>query len=57
MLASTEVLGGLTLLLSVGFLALSGTDLVRASRRVATLERQAVALRARIQESLDVRVP
>lgn len=57
MLASTEVLGGLTLLLSVGFLALSGADLVRASRRVAHLERQAVALRARIQESLDIRVP
>jgi hypothetical protein len=57
MLASSELLGGLTLLLSFGFLAVTGTGLVRARRRVASLERQAVALRARIAESLDVRIP
>jgi hypothetical protein len=57
MLASSELLGGLTLLLSLGFLAVTGTGLVRARRRVASLERQAVALRARIAESLDVRIP
>ncbi|MBI4247018.1 MAG: hypothetical protein HY728_01225 [Candidatus Rokubacteria bacterium] len=57
MLVPTELLGGLTLLISAGFLAVSGTDLVRVYRRVSSLERQTLALRARIKESLDVRVP